>query len=286
MSDLQLTQISDHVHWLAPDGKTDRPVLGAIIGSEGTLIVDAGASPAHANLLLDKLRNISGADPEYVVLTHWHWDHVFGSSVFDCPLISHSETQQLVEEMSTLDWSDTALDQRVENGTEIEFCRDMMKVEMPDRSSLILKVPDRVFETDLEIDLGNIKCQIVHVGGDHSSDSSIVYVQEEKILFLSDCMYVDLHHGTPSYTTRKLFPLIDKILSFDAEHYLFGHHEKPMDKKKMIEFTDSLRLTGKHIDAIGDNKEKILENLQEVLQRPPSSDEIEDLDAFLAGLRK
>ncbi len=41
-----LTQISDHVYWFSPDDKTDRPVLGAIVGQTNTLWVDVGNSVA------------------------------------------------------------------------------------------------------------------------------------------------------------------------------------------------------------------------------------------------
>ena len=50
----------------------------------------------------------------------------------------------------------TALDQRVEEGTEIEFCRDMIKVELPDRSDMQFKVPDVSFTKQLEFDLGGM----------------------------------------------------------------------------------------------------------------------------------
>jgi hypothetical protein len=36
----RLNQISPRVHWLSPDSATDRPVLGAVVGSRATLLVD------------------------------------------------------------------------------------------------------------------------------------------------------------------------------------------------------------------------------------------------------
>ncbi|MFK7801135.1 MAG: MBL fold metallo-hydrolase, partial [Anaerolineae bacterium] len=88
----RLNQISEHVYWLAPDSTTDRPTLGAIIGNEATLLVDAGNSPTHAQLFLDELATLRPTNRKYLVLTHWHWDHVFGTSVFDMPIIAHQET--------------------------------------------------------------------------------------------------------------------------------------------------------------------------------------------------
>jgi glyoxylase-like metal-dependent hydrolase (beta-lactamase superfamily II) len=42
------------------------------------------------------------------------------------------------------------------------------------------------FEDEVQIDLGGITCIIKHVGGDHADDSVVIYIKEEKILFLGD----------------------------------------------------------------------------------------------------
>jgi glyoxylase-like metal-dependent hydrolase (beta-lactamase superfamily II) len=280
-----LNRISEHVYWLAPDATTDRPTLGAIVGKQATLVVDAGNSPTHANLLLDELTNLSLAKPSYVVLTHWHWDHVFGASAFEAPIFAHEETHRVVEEMTQLDWSDHALDRRVEEGTEIEFCRDMIKAEWPDRSNLQVKLPDVSFVTQLEFNLGGVKCQVKHVGGDHASDSSIVYIPEDNIVFLGDCLYEDLHNGPRNYTIQKLFPLIDEIMSYRADYYVFSHNLEPMPKIEMMEFVGLLKLVGELGEQTGGNRELILQELQGKLGQILEDDHLEIVDAFLAGLR-
>jgi len=285
MNQSKLNQITKHVYWLAPDETTDRPILGAIVGRQSTLIVEAGNSPAHASLLLDKLAKIDIARPKYVALTHWHWDHVFGSSAFDLPIFAHRETKHFIEEMAQLDWSDETLDKRVEQGTEIEFCRDMIKAEWPDRTDLKFKPPDISFDTYVEFDLGGVTCRLKHVGGDHSADSSVVHVLEDKVVFLGDCLYEDLHHGPPNYTSRKLFPLIDEILNCNADYYLFAHNPEPTPRVEMIKFTGLLKSIGQAIDRLGDNREQILQRLQEMGVGSLDEERIEIVDAFLAGLR-
>ena len=51
----------------------------------------------------------------------------------------------------------------------------------------------------MEIDLGGITCIVEHVGGVHAPDSSIIYVVEDKVLFLADCVYQDFYSGEWSY---------------------------------------------------------------------------------------
>ena len=240
MNQSKLNQITTHVYWLAPDDSTDRPILGAISGEHGTLIVDSGNSPSHAKLFLDELSKVGIPAPKFLVLTHWHWDHVFGTSAINLPTFAHIETKHIVAKMAQLDWSDEALDKRVEEGSEIEFCRDMIKAELPDRADLKVRPPDIAFTDQMEIDLGGIACQIVHVGGDHSSDSIIVYVQDDKTMFLGDCLYENIYDRAPRYTPQKLFSLTEKLLNYEAEYYILAHEPEPMSKMKMIEFTRSL----------------------------------------------
>lgn len=287
MTPSRLNPISEHVYWLAPDATTDRPVLGAVVGSHATLIVDAGNSPAHAKLLLDGLAEVSPAHHQrYLVLTHWHWDHVFGTAAFEMPIFAYKETQQVMTEMAGLDWSDAALDRRVAEGTEIEFCRDMIKAEWPNRTDLRLKLPDVSFTTGLAFDLGGVTCQVNHVGGDHASDACVVVIPEDKIVFLSDCLYEDLHHGPLSYTTAQLFPLIETVAGYNADYYLWGHDPEPMPKTALIEFTSLLKSIGEQVEWVGDQRDDILEALPSITGQPLAEDHIELVEAFLAGLRK
>ena len=285
MNKSKLGQISEHVYWFSPDDATDRPTLGAVVGNEATLLVDAGNSTTHAQLFLDALAEKGVPHPKYLVLTHWHWDHVFGTAAFDSLIIASQETTQIVANMVTQDWRDAALDKRVEDGVEIEFCRDMIKKELPDRSGLKLHSAEVAFAQQLDIDLGSIRCQLHHVGGDHASDSTIVHIPEEKIMFVSDAMYPDLYHGPWNYTMHKLVPLLDKLLRFDVDHYLLGHHEEPLSRAEMLDYANMLKTIGQKVAMLGDDRPRVLTELEAEFARPLDEDDLETVDAFLAGLK-
>ena len=68
---MKLQQITPHIYWVAPAEETDRPLLGAVIGEQSTLMVDAGNSPDHAQQFLKLLKQYNFSLPEYVALTHW-----------------------------------------------------------------------------------------------------------------------------------------------------------------------------------------------------------------------
>jgi glyoxylase-like metal-dependent hydrolase (beta-lactamase superfamily II) len=278
-------QISPHVHWLSPNSSTDRPVLGVISGSRGSLIVDAGNSSAHAQILLNEIDHHNLPAPSFLILTHWHWDHVFGASRFSLPTFAHHETVRIVGCMAQFDWSDAALDQRIRNGLEIEFCRDMLKAELPDRSDLVIHQPEIAINEQVTVHLGDITCQLIHVGGDHAHDSIVAYVLEDGIMFLGDCIYDDLHHGPRRITTEKLLQLYERLLAYNANYYLPSHYTEPLSREAMTDEYGLMTKIGKTVERLGDDREAILTALPEVLGTPLEDDHIEIAEAFLAGLR-
>ena len=278
-------QVSSHVYWLSPDSATDRPVLGVISGERGSLIVDAGNSSAHAQILLNEINRHNLEVPSYLFLTHWHWDHVFGTDRFSMLTIAHDETVRIVKRMSQFDWSDAALDQRVHDGLEIEFCRDMIKAELPDRSDLIIRTPEIAISQQVTVHLGNISCQLIHVGGDHAHDSTVAFVPEEKIMFLGDCIYDDLHHGSRRVTTGKLLPLYERLLAFDTDYYLPSHHPEPLTYQALSDEYTLMAEIGRTVERISDDRYSVMNELEKRFGSPLETEQVEIAEAFLAGLR-
>lgn len=281
----QFNQITPHVYWLSPNSTTDRPTLGVIVGTRGTLVVDAGNSPAHARHLLGEMAQHNLPAPSFVLLTHWHWDHVFGAAEFPAPLLAQLETKRMVSEMARWEWSDAALQARVAQGIEIEFCRANIVKELPDRSGLVLRPPELGFTDRVELDLGDITCEIIHVGGDHAADSSIVSVPQDKVVFLGDCLYMDIYRTPNRYTTAKLFPLIARLRGLDADVYVEGHNPNPTTRAELIEITDLLKAIGKATMDPSRDRMEILAELKQRSGLKVLDEDIESVDAFLAGLQ-
>jgi glyoxylase-like metal-dependent hydrolase (beta-lactamase superfamily II) len=284
MKPTELKRLTSNILYLPHYEETDRPVLAAVLGREATLIIDAGNSEAHARLFLDGLSKQNVPPPKYVVITHWHWDHIFGIAAMNLPTISHIETKQKISEMALLDWSDRALDERVAEGTEIAFCRDYLKLELPDplRKDLVIKPPDIGFFNKIEIDLGGITCVIQHVGGDHSGDSSIVYVPEEKTVFLGDCVYPDLYYEPWAYSKEKFFPLVQKLLDYPADYYI-DSHKPPLSRQDMEKRLNEIKQIGEIVYTYKTDTNKIFNELKTAFGKV-EDDDIGTVDAFIAGM--
>jgi glyoxylase-like metal-dependent hydrolase (beta-lactamase superfamily II) len=224
-----LTKISEHVYWMPP-GPPDRPSLCAVIGDRRTLMLDAGSSQSHTRSFLDGLSAESAPRPSAVVYTHSHWDHVFGGAELGGQVIAHASTAERLLQLAATDWSDEGLDQRVAAGLASPEHAAHVKEELPSPRMVEVAPADIVFQDSLGVDLGGVTVRVRHVGGDHCAESSVMYVEPDRVLFLGDCMYPS-PEGV--LTPELAFPLKDVILAFDAELYVEGHHESVSSRAEM-----------------------------------------------------
>ncbi|GAB6991035.1 MBL fold metallo-hydrolase [Paenibacillus pini] len=279
-----LKKLSDKVYYMPQYSETDRPTLGLICGENFSVIVDSGNSPAHARDFLNLVEQIDIAPVKFVVITHWHWDHIFGMDTMKLLSISHNQTKDRIEYLKTLTWDDASLDSRVETGEEIEFCSSMIKLEMPTRDHLKLKAPDISFNSTIELDLGGVRCIVEHVGGVHAQDSSIIYIPDEKVMFLGDCIYQDFYSGEWSYDLNELTVLLDKIKKYDVDYYVTGHQD-PKTHAELWSWMDELIQIG---EIVGEESslDKAVARYNEVQKTLPSEEQLEYIQNFVSGNQK
>ncbi len=258
-----MKKITGSILYTEADHSRDRPILAAVLGTEKVLMVDAGASRSHAGEFLEALEAETGRSPDYVVLTHWHWDHSFGLSAVretGAAAIAHYLCAKKLTELKSLPWSDDALDARVREGREISFCADMIKVEYPGNNRNIeIAIPELLFDSSLSIDLGDQTVELRAVLNDHSEDGVLVYIPREKCLFLGDMMAHDLYAAPPRYRFERVNKLFHHIDGIPALHYVESHGE-PADREQFYGENGILR-TIAGLAAEGVSRKRIEESL-------------------------
>ncbi|MFP7474300.1 MBL fold metallo-hydrolase [Niallia taxi] len=278
-----MKRIGQHFWYITPISETDRPILGMVVGNNKTLMIDAGNSENHANYFLKELEKENIHSPDMVVITHWHWDHIFGLSALSNALsISSKQTKMEMEKLIDLSWLDKDLDLRVYEGLEIEFCANAIKKEFSDDRNIKVVLPDITFEDRIEINLGGLTCVLQHVGGSHASDSVVVYLKEEKILFLADCIYSDIYAENRSYKIDETLHLLDKLETFDAETYVLSHW-KPIVKEEFKKEVTMLREIANCTKLAKGDKEEIIEAYKKITGRELTEDEVEVINEFVNG---
>jgi glyoxylase-like metal-dependent hydrolase (beta-lactamase superfamily II) len=149
------------------------PNVGAVIGDEAVLAVDARATPALAREWLDELRRLTDKPVSYLVLTHYHAVRVLGASAFKADwVIAHEGTRRWIYERGEADF---------ESETR-RFPRLFKDVD----SIPGLTYPNVAFADALTLDLSDRDVQLLHLGRGHTQGDLGVWLPAERILFAGD----------------------------------------------------------------------------------------------------
>ncbi len=232
-----LKQLSEKIYYLPCSSATDRPNLGYIRGERYSLMVDAGNSASHAALFQQGLEELGLPTPEYVAITHWHWDHTFAMHAVPGITIASRLTNEQLSKVMSWEWSEEAMRSRLSSGEEIEFCDTHIRQEYPDRDKIVVKMADIVFDQRLTLDLGGITAQLIHIGGPHSEDCVAVYIPEEKALFLGDADGGDYYHMKGQYDKTRLNSFIQFLRGLDFIISIDGH-DVPATREELLAYME------------------------------------------------
>jgi glyoxylase-like metal-dependent hydrolase (beta-lactamase superfamily II) len=225
------SRIADHVFW-SPPAPPDRPSLCAVVGDRGTIWLDAGSSARHADEFLRFLADQGVSNPSHVVLTHSHWDHVFGADALGAHVVAHERTAAYLDQLAATDWGDEALDRRVASGESSPTHAKNVKAELPAPRDVRIAPAEIVFRDWLDLELGGVRVQVRHVAGDHADDSTVMYVEPDGLLFLGDSLYESPSGG---YTAERLGPVVDSVRGFGARLFVEGHADTVLSAPELAE---------------------------------------------------
>jgi glyoxylase-like metal-dependent hydrolase (beta-lactamase superfamily II) len=218
-----LEKITDRIYYMKHAQETDRPALGLVIGDECCLVVDAGASPKHAREFQEEIAVLKVPPVKYLVITHFHWDHVLGLSSWDAVTVAHLATENLITGYRQMGYDDEALEKAKEKGIYYDFAVSCIKKEIEDRENFKVGKIGMFYQDRMKIDLGKVTCELFHTESPHTEDTTIIYVSGEKVMFIGDCIYGHWVDGYNFYDAGKLFSMIDAIEQREADYYLCSH---------------------------------------------------------------
>jgi glyoxylase-like metal-dependent hydrolase (beta-lactamase superfamily II) len=202
------------------------------------MMLDAGSSAAHTRAFVEALVSASGTRPDAVVYTHSHWDHVLGGAEVSGVVIAHALTAERLIDLAHRDWSEEGLDRRVAEGLSSARHVADVKAEMPSPRAVEVAPADVIFRDGIEIELGGATVRVRHIGGDHSADSCVIYVEPDGVLFMGDCTSASPEGVMTSESVAKLREL---VLGSAVEYYIEGHHGSVSSRRDMENLFEKMR---------------------------------------------
>ena len=274
-----LNKFSDTIYYLSNQDENDRPTLGLVCGDRYSLIIDCGNSTQHAKDFLLEIEQLNVPPVKYAVITHAHWDHILGMNEFDdAAIIVNVQTNELLKEWQSYKFDDDSLETYVHSKQMRANCVEIIKSEIPNRDYFKLNSPDIIFEETLTIDLGNKVCVIEKIHSTHTNDATIVYIPDEKVIFLGDCPYGTTTNSLFHYKQSLLLPMINDIQKYDAEAFLLGH-ESICDLNEMNIFWKELTAASQAVQS--SSLENAVESFKIENKRDPNDNELFFIKAFV-----
>ncbi|MFD1176642.1 MBL fold metallo-hydrolase [Paenibacillus puldeungensis] len=273
-----LNKLSESIYYLSNQNDKERPTLGLVCGDKYSLVIDAGNSLQHAKDFLQEIESLNVPPVKYLVITHAHWDHFLGMNEFDAVVIVNPLTNQLLQAWRGYSYDDRSLKEYVNSKKMSAQCVEIIKNEIPEREAFQLHSPDIIFEKSLTLDLGNKACVLEQIRSTHTDDSTIVYVPDEKVIFLGDSVYGTTRNSLFHYKKSHLLPMIEDIQKFDAGYFLLGH-ESICDLDEMNTFWKELKLASEATETT--SLEEAIECFTKDNDRSPNENELFFIKAFV-----
>lgn len=236
---MELIKCSKHIFYTTYETERDRPALGYIHGSRFSLMIDAGSSPAHVRDTYTLLKNHDLPFPDYTCITHWHWDHTYGMNAVHGLTIAHERTNQKLKQMMHWSWDEEAMNERLKTGVEIPFVDSHIRIEYTDPKEIVIVLAAITFDSKIELDLGDITVQLIHVPSPHSDDAVFIYCPQDRILFIGDSICED-YYNQMNVDSIKLKEMEAFILKLDFDYGIQGHLPK-MSKNEILKQIQDLK---------------------------------------------
>ncbi len=227
-------RVSDNIYVFTSDLYA-QVTAGAIVTPQGTILVDSLPFPEETNEMASFLPRVSAEGVRYVILTHYHADHAYGTYLFpEADLICHSLCRRFLEERGR-----PAL-------TEA-------KRQEPLLEEVELRLPDVTFKgREMAVQLAEQIVRLIWAPG-HTKDLVMVYVEDEQVLFASDTMM-----PVPSIVDGDIAAFrqsLKRIKGLEIDNVVQGHGEVVL----VGEVDKAVAASLDYLDAV---EEKVTEAIQ------------------------
>ena len=265
----------------------------AIVSRDGVLVFDTNATPASSALVLAEIRKLTDKPVRYVVNSHWHWDHWYGTETYtnafpDVKVVAHEKTREMMVGPaiefnrpgieSQLPGYIGMLEKRAASDPAVQPALDEARFFLAQKKNAQLVLPTVTYKDKLPITLGERKIEVLHYDRAVTPGDSFLYLPEEKMLITGDLLINPVSFALSSYPTGWLNTL-EKMDALEATVIVPGHGAPLHDKALLrahIEVMRELVKAGKDAKARGlaadQAKEEVLPRLHDAMVRMTKDD--------------
>ena len=184
---------------------------GFFVTDDGVVVVDALGSPALAQELLREIHRVTPQALRYVVVTHYHADHIYGLQTLaqaGAKVIGHASAREYLN-------SDTA--QRRLEASRIDLAPWI------DANTRLVPADQWLDTQETRFRLGSMDFVVDHVGPAHTPEDVVVFVPQLGVLFAGDLFFQGRIPFVGQADSRLWIQALNRLMKYQPKIVIPGH---------------------------------------------------------------
>jgi glyoxylase-like metal-dependent hydrolase (beta-lactamase superfamily II) len=197
-----------------------------VVTGDGVVVVDALGSPTLADELIGEIRRVTSQPIRYVVVTHYHADHIYGLQAFKAAgatIIANAHGREYLN-------SDTAR-------LRLQASRQDLFPWIDETTRLV--PADRWLDDgeDLVLHVGALDLRIHHAGPAHTAEDLVVYIPQLGVLFAGDVVFRGRIPFVGQADSRQWIDSLSRLIEFKPRLVIPGHGPVSTDAVADLQLT-------------------------------------------------
>lgn len=220
--DMVLERVSEHVYYVSGEAGVATSnqgfisTAGVIVTDEGVVVLDALGTPSLGVRLLEEIRKITPLPVKYVVVTHYHADHIYGLQVF----------KALGAQIIAARGVDAYLDAE-SSALRLEERRGSLSPWVNEKTYLVR--PDIYVDNIYRLSLGGVDMTLTRLGAAHSDADLIMRVENDRVLFSGDLIFEGRIPFVGNADSLQWMHTLDRIDTRELAALIPGHGQAAID---------------------------------------------------------
>jgi len=236
----------------------------ALASQKGLVVVDTTGSPKTAGLARQVIsREFGRNDFIWIIDTHFHWDHTYGTAAFeDVPVVLQENGVRGIEQdeaglanfLAGLERNLATVSERIaqaapesEERRTLELRRDFTARNlegMKGRNRLVR--PSITFSDRMTLRLGDLTVNLIFFGRAHSGSDIFIHIPEEGLLLTGDLFlergWLPLFAGGIDLDIPRWIEVLDGVLAPEANvRWVVPGHREVWPKDKLVLWADYIK---------------------------------------------
>jgi glyoxylase-like metal-dependent hydrolase (beta-lactamase superfamily II) len=214
------------------------------------VLIDTTMSEEAAKDLRKAVIQYTGKNPKFIVITHYHLDHVVGNSVFDSSIsiitsertlnnikVENAKRIKDIRNTSTeeVDKMEESLKSEIDEEKQKEIENELNFIKLVKDESFALRNPDLCFRKELILHGKDRDLHIHTFQKAHTNGDVVVYVPDDEVLFAGDLLFARSDPWLGSGDPDGWISVIDKILAMNFATVVPGHGNLASKKEFSLE---------------------------------------------------